>query len=233
MKKKIAISAVLAVLSSAFAVWARWRTLGLGIYTLNTTLGKVLIHGWRPAAVLALVMWVLFGVFVSAWRKMKAQMPKETRAERKLRKKEEKAEAKALEKAEAKAMKQAEKESKKDETLAEKEAKKAEEKAEKEAKKALEKAQKKSKKADKTEAEFCTSAEPGVEPDAELSTEPGTSGCDAQPDELQTEEAEAENSEPAPQLVRSCFCAHCGAPMKVDQKFCVKCGAKAGEEATL
>ena len=130
MKKKIAISAVLAVVSSAFAVWARWRTLGLGIYTLNTTLGKVLIHGWRPAAVLALVMWVLFGVFVSAWRKMKAQMPKETRAERKLRKKEEKAEAKALEKAEAKAMKQAEKESKKDEALAEKEAKKAEEKAE-------------------------------------------------------------------------------------------------------
>ena len=89
MKKKIAISAVLAVLCSAFAIAARWRTMGLRIYTLNTNLGKILIHSWRPAAVLAVIFWVLFTVFISVQRKKASKLPKETRAERKLRKKEE------------------------------------------------------------------------------------------------------------------------------------------------
>ena len=99
MKKRIAISAVLAVLLTAYAVGARWRTLGLGIYTLSTTVGKLLIHTWRPALILAVIAWIAMAVFISAQRKKALTEPRETRAEKKARRKAEKEAAKAEAKA--------------------------------------------------------------------------------------------------------------------------------------
>lgn len=90
MRKKIAIFTILAILFTALAVWARWKTIGLGIYTLNTTIGKILIYSWRPAAVLAIISWITAVVYISAQRKKALTEPRESREEKKARKKEEK-----------------------------------------------------------------------------------------------------------------------------------------------
>ncbi len=72
MRKKIAISLILAVLCTAYAVLARVKTWGLAIYTLNTTLGKVLVKSWRPAALLAVILWLVAIAVIKTAMKKKA-----------------------------------------------------------------------------------------------------------------------------------------------------------------
>ncbi|MBQ8815266.1 MAG: zinc ribbon domain-containing protein [Lachnospiraceae bacterium] len=225
MKKKIAISAVLAVLLTAYAVVARWRTLGLGIYTLNTTVGKLLIHTWRPALVLAVVAWIVMALFISAQRKKSLAEPRESRAEKKARIKAEKEAAKA----EAKAARMAEKKStgNKSEPISEVRP------VSQGATVVLNK------------KPVAVPDEPGnaQEPLGKVLEEPANAqkAVDGMEEvavhaEIETEETEKVQEAPAALKVtatRSGFCGNCGAPMKETQRFCTKCGCEAGKEDTL